>query len=96
MSCGGCQIHVIDRTTFRPVVTGVALIQMFRRFDPSNFAWRPPPYEYEHEKLPIDILAGSDRLRTQIESNAALDDIADSWREDEQAFAKTREAFLLY
>jgi uncharacterized protein YbbC (DUF1343 family) len=95
-ACGGCQIHVLDRTTFRPVVTGVALIQMFHRFDPTSFAWRPPPYEYEHEKLPIDILAGSDRLRTQIESNAPLDEIAGSWREDEQAFAKVREPFLLY
>jgi uncharacterized protein YbbC (DUF1343 family) len=95
-ACGGCQIHVTDRTAFRPVMAGVALIQMFHRFDPTSFAWRPPPYEYEHEKLPIDILAGSDRLRTQIESNAPLDEIAGSWREDEQAFAKVREPFLLY
>ena len=95
-ACGGCQIHVTDRTAFRPVKTGVALIHMFRRFDPTNFAWRPPPYEYEREKLPIDILAGSDRLRTQIESNVALDEIGESWREDEQAFVKLRESFLLY
>ena len=32
------------------------------------FAWRQPPYEYEQEKLPIDILAGSDALRSQIEA----------------------------
>ena len=28
-ACGGCQIHVTDRLTFRPVITGVALIQRF-------------------------------------------------------------------
>jgi uncharacterized protein YbbC (DUF1343 family) len=95
-TCGGCQIHVTDRTTFRPVITGVALIQTFRRFDPSSFAWRPPPYEYEHDKLPIDILAGSDLLRTQIESDVSLVEIAKSWRPDETGFRELREQFLLY
>jgi uncharacterized protein YbbC (DUF1343 family) len=94
--CGGCQIHVVDRSTFRPTLTGIALIQAFRRFDPSSFAWRPPPYEYEHEKLPIDILAGSDVLRRQIESDMTPQDIADSWRDDEMAFDQLRQQFLLY
>ncbi|MBI4887825.1 MAG: DUF1343 domain-containing protein [Acidobacteria bacterium] len=95
-ACGGCQIHVVDRDAFRPVLTGVALIQMFRRFDPAAFAWRPPPYEYEREKPPIDILAGSDRLRRQIESDAPLDELIGAWREDEDAFARLRRPYLLY
>ena len=95
-TCGGCQIHVTDRNTFKPVLTGVALIDTFRRQDPAKFAWRQPPYEYEHDKPPIDILAGSDVLRKQIESGTPLDEIAASWREDEQAFTQLRRAFLLY
>lgn len=94
--CGGCQIHVTDRGAFRPVLTGVALAQMFRRADPARFAWRQPPYEYEHDKLPIDILAGSDRLRQQIEADVPAVDIAASWERDEAAFRELREAFLLY
>jgi len=94
--CGGCQIHVTDRRAFKPVLTGAALIQMFRRFDPQNFAWRQPPYEYEHDKLPIDILAGSDVLRRQIESDLTPQAIADSWREDEEEFRRVRKPFLLY
>ena len=95
-SCGGCQIHVTDRAAFRPVLTGTALIQMFRRFIPETFAWRQPPYEYEHDKLPIDILAGSDALRQQIESQMPPAAIADSWRTDEAAFRDLRRPFLLY
>ena len=95
-ACGGCQIHVTDRAAFKPVLTGVALIQMFRRLDPQNFAWRQPPYEYEHEKLPIDILAGSDVLRRQIESDLTPQSIAESWREDEAAFEHERRPYLLY
>ncbi|MBI3047165.1 MAG: DUF1343 domain-containing protein [Acidobacteria bacterium] len=95
-SCGGCQIHVLNRHDFRPVLTGVALIQMFRRFAPASFAWRQPPYEYEREKLPIDILAGSDALRRQIERDAPPAEIAASWREDELAFERLRKPYLLY
>jgi len=94
--CGGCQIHVTAREAFRPVLTGVALLDTFRRFDAATFAWREPPYEYEHDKLPIDILAGSDVLRQQIESSTPLDEIAGSWREDERAFETLRRPYLLY
>jgi uncharacterized protein YbbC (DUF1343 family) len=95
-TCGGCQIHVIDRLTFEPVRTAVELIAEFRRQDPARFAWREPPYEYEHDKAPIDILYGSDRLRTAIEAGKGADALTPSWREDEQAFARQREKYLLY
>jgi uncharacterized protein YbbC (DUF1343 family) len=94
--CGGCQIHVTDREAFKPVKTGVALIGMFRRFDPGRFEWRQPPYEYEQEKMPIDILAGSDVLRQQIERGVPLEEIAASWREDEEEFRRLRQPYLLY
>ena len=94
--CGGCQIHVTAREAFRPVRTGVALLDTFRRFGPATFAWREPPYEYEHDKLPIDILAGSDVLRRQIESETPLDEISGSWQEDERAFDQLRRGYLLY
>jgi uncharacterized protein YbbC (DUF1343 family) len=95
-SCGGCQIHVTDRDAFKPVLTGAALIQMFRTQDPQAFAWRQPPYEYEHEKLPIDILAGSDALRQQIESDLPPQRMAESWHRDEEDFRGVREGYLLY
>jgi len=95
-TCGGCQIHVTDRSLFRPVLVGVALIGMFHRADPSRFAWRQPPYEYEHERMPIDILAGSDTLRGQIEADVPASEIAAGWRADEDAFRKLRAGFLLY
>ena len=95
-ACGGCQIHVTDRAAFRPVMTGAALIQMFRRTNPEKFSWRQPPYEYEHEKLPIDILSGSDSLRQQVEAGLPPTAIADSWRTDEAAFRDLRRPFLLY
>jgi uncharacterized protein YbbC (DUF1343 family) len=95
-TCGGCQIHVLDRAAFRPVRTAVELIDEFRRQDTARFAWRQPPYEYEHDKAPIDILYGSDRLRLAIESGEGAAALAASWEEDEHAFRRQREQYLLY
>jgi len=95
-TCGGCQIHVTARHLFKPVLVGVALAGMFWRTDPAKFAWRQPPYEYEHDKMPIDILAGSDTLRKQIEGDVPAAEIAASWKADEEAFRTLREPYLLY
>ena len=95
-ACGGCQIHVTDRRAFKPVLTGAALIAAFHRAAPERPLWRQPPYEYEHEKLPIDILSGSPALREQIEAGAGAGEMGNSWRGDERAFRELRAPFLLY
>ena len=94
--CGGCQIHVLDRTAFAPVRTAVELIAEFNRQDHGRFAWRDPPYEYEREKPPIDILYGSAKLRMAIESGLGADALADTWAADEEAFRRQREKYLMY
>jgi uncharacterized protein YbbC (DUF1343 family) len=94
--CGGCQIHVTDRETFPAVEAGVALLAAFRRAAPSRFSWRNPPYEYEAEKPPIDILAGSAELRGQIERGVPAREIADSWKPAVAGFVRVRDRFLLY
>lgn len=94
--CGGCQIHVTDRTSFEPVRASVELLIELRRQSPARFAWREPPYEYEHVKPPIDILYGSESLRTAVEAGRSADEIRATWKADEEAFARLRERFLLY
>jgi uncharacterized protein YbbC (DUF1343 family) len=94
--CGGCQVHVLDRRAFRPVEAGVALIEAFRAADPDLFCWKDPPYEYEHQKIPIDCLAGSSQLREQIDGGMSARDIARSWEPAVSAFLKIRERFLMY
>lgn len=96
VACGGCQIHVTNRQTFRPVMTSVALIEAFRAADPDRFQWLDPPYEYEHEKLPFDILAGSPALREQIQAGITAGEIAREWEPETAAFEKIRQKVLLY
>jgi uncharacterized protein YbbC (DUF1343 family) len=95
-TCGGCQIHVTSRQQFAPVKAGVSLMRECFGLAPDRFKWRDPPYEYEHDKMPIDILAGSPTLRQQIEQQVSLDDIVASWAPGEAEFAELRQPCLLY
>jgi uncharacterized protein YbbC (DUF1343 family) len=96
VACGGCQMHVTGRQDFEPVQAGVSLIRECFGSAPDRFAWRDPPYEYEHDKMPIDILAGSPELREQIEQQVPLEEIAASWRPGVAEFEEIRQAYLLY
>jgi uncharacterized protein YbbC (DUF1343 family) len=96
LTCGGCQIHVTERRMFRPVQTGVAILEQCRLAGLESFAWRQTPYEYEFERLAIDLLAGSDQLRCQIESGVPAAAIAASWEPAVAEFRTLRNAFLLY
>jgi uncharacterized protein YbbC (DUF1343 family) len=95
-TCGGCQLHVTDRERFQPVRVAVELLAAFRQQNPDAFAWRQPPYEYEHDKWPIDILYGSDRLRHTVDHGADVGGLIASWADDEHAFRRQREKYLLY
>jgi uncharacterized protein YbbC (DUF1343 family) len=94
--CGGCQIHVTDRKTFRPLRVAVEMLAEFKRETPEEKLWRDPPYEYEYVKPPIDILYGSDRLRKGIDAGEDPASIVRDWTRDEEAFRQLRQRFLLY
>lgn len=94
--CGGCQIHVTDRDKFKPFLTGVAILKAVHNTWPKQFAWNQPPYEYEEVNLPIDILAGSDRLRKDIETWKGLKEMEQWWKDELITFEKTRKKYLLY
>lgn len=56
--CRGAQLHVTDRAAFQPLRTALQILEAVRDAHPREFAWKQPPYEYEHDKLPIEILCG--------------------------------------
>ena len=93
---GGVQIHILDRSRFRPFRTGLALVKFYREMGADQFQWKTPPYEYEYDKLPFDILCGTDQIRRQIEDGRALNEIEHFWETDLQSFRKIRESYLLY
>ncbi|MFJ8004926.1 exo-beta-N-acetylmuramidase NamZ family protein [Streptomyces fagopyri] len=83
----GVQIHVHDRAAFDPVRTGIALLVTAKKVW-SGFAWRSDNW--------IDKLTGSIGVRTMIDAGATADEVVASWRDELEAFRRTRKAHLLY
>jgi uncharacterized protein YbbC (DUF1343 family) len=95
-SCGGVQVHVADARTFRPFETYLVLLREARRLAPRSFDWRREPYEFERERLAIDLLLGRADLRPMLESGAALADMEAAWTADLAAFLRLRRRYLIY
>ena len=93
---GGVQIHVEDRSAYRPFRTGLAVLRAYRESGGSEFKWKDPPYEYVTDRLPIDIICGTDRIRQQIEEKVPQQEIESGWAEGRQRFETRRKEFLLY
>jgi len=95
--CGGAQIHVTAREKFKPFKTVVGILKSVHSMYPKDLSWKNPPYEYEEKLLPIDILAGTDRVRKDIEGGRDLRDMELWWNEELRQFDKSiRKKYLLY
>ena len=57
-TCAGAQLHITDRDRFFPFRTGVEIIRYTQASYAAKFEWKPPPYEYEYRRLPIEVLIG--------------------------------------
>ncbi len=94
--CGGAQLHVTDRDAFQPVRTGVDVLVAAAALAPDRFAWRSPPYEYEEELPPIDILWGHARLREGVDAGASAGGILAETSHELDRFRRSVDPFLLY
>jgi uncharacterized protein YbbC (DUF1343 family) len=95
-TCGGVQLHVLDREAFRPVRTGLAVLAVLRDLAGGRFAWRTEPYEFVADRPAIDLLFGSDRERAALEAGKSAGGIARAWEAEEETFRQRRREFLLY
>jgi uncharacterized protein YbbC (DUF1343 family) len=94
--CGGGQLHVSDPGVFRPVRAAVEIIQAARTLAPDGFGWREPPYEYEADRMPIDLLWGHDGLRMGIDGGATGGELLHGVEAELAAFDAAVAPYLLY
>lgn len=91
--CRGVQIHIKNSSVFRSFRAALGFLAEAWRYRES--CWKEPPYEYEYEKLPIDILSGSEELRRAVEDydTEALLELS---KPDLKEYFKKVESSLLY
>jgi uncharacterized protein YbbC (DUF1343 family) len=94
--CGGAQIHVMDRNEFKPILTATAILKAVYELYPQKFRWKKPPYEYENKKMPIDILAGTNKFRQGIKSGKSLCKFEEDWQPKLATFNKYIKGILHY
>jgi uncharacterized protein YbbC (DUF1343 family) len=99
--CAGIQIHVddphYDHNTFRPWRLLALAFKALRVLRPDFDLWRDFPYEYEHDRLAIDLINGSPLLREWVDDpTAAPADLDALAATDEANWRTERESVLLY
>jgi len=96
VSCGGVQIHVLNRDMFEPWLAGIAMAKLAHDMYPDQFRWKVPPHEYVYDKNPFDVISGTAKIREAFEQGIALEEIAESTKEPLEKFKELREPYLLY
>jgi len=99
--CAGVQIHVedaaYDHDAFQPWRLQALAFKAIRRLRPDYELWRDFPYEYERDRLAIDLINGSELLRLWVDDPAALPGDLDALTvSDEVSWLQEREPVLLY
>ncbi|MEZ4648491.1 MAG: DUF1343 domain-containing protein [Candidatus Eisenbacteria bacterium] len=92
----GFQMHVLDRKPFRPVLAYIEVFRAIRAHHGRLFDWRKPPYEYETEKLPIDLITGNARTRQAIEDDIPAVELAREWMSELDQYRDAIRPHLLY
>ncbi|HWN38814.1 MAG TPA: DUF1343 domain-containing protein [Gammaproteobacteria bacterium] len=99
--CAGVQIHVEEEfyshAAFRPWRLQALMFKALRTLEPKYPLWREFAYEYEHDRLAIDLLSGSDLLRIWVDDRRSRPNDLDALvLADEKAWQRERRAYLLY
>jgi len=95
-TCGGIQVHLIDPERVRAFSVYLAVIREAMLLDRAAFDWRREPYEFEDDRLAIDLLLGRPDLRPMLESGASVGEMEAAWSGELSDFVRRRESFLLY
>jgi uncharacterized protein YbbC (DUF1343 family) len=94
--CHGFQLHILEPRRYRPYATTLTILRAVFSLHSDQFQWKPPPYEYESEKLPFDLITGDCAVRKAIEDLVPQEDLENAWRDDLKAFAELRKDYVLY
>ncbi|MGM0453865.1 MAG: exo-beta-N-acetylmuramidase NamZ family protein, partial [Thermodesulfobacteriota bacterium] len=94
--CRGFQIHVTDVYRYAPYATSLKLLAAILHHHGDCFEWQPPPYEYEWDTLPIDLIIGDSDVRRALEAGADPEALGRTWQPQLNEFVQRSRPYHLY
>jgi len=94
--CRGFMIHVVAPDIYDPYHTSLCLLQAVIKAHPEDFRWREPPYEYEYQRMPIDLILGDREIRTSMCSGIPVGKLRESWSSRLGEYDVERSRYYLY
>jgi uncharacterized protein YbbC (DUF1343 family) len=94
--CEGFQIHITGYAGYKPYFSALKLLQAVYYNHGDQFKWKEPPYEYEFEKYPIDLITGNPSIREAIERKNGIDAIETTWKKDLEEYLDISRKYRLY
>ena len=94
--CQGILVVPDNRNDFKCFEVYYEILRLIVNRYPEQFAWNPPPYEFEYERLPIDMICGSHVIREALEADIPFEDINAKIDSDVRFYRERINDFLLY
>lgn len=95
--CQGIQIHVTDTSKYYPVAVALEVFDATIETSVEGaLQFSSPPYEYENELIPFDILTGDSGMRTSLINRVPIRIEKERWRDEIEEFKKEFSGFSAY
>jgi uncharacterized protein YbbC (DUF1343 family) len=78
--CGGFQLQVTDPARFKTLRASLAVLSAINRVHPGLCRLRKPPYEYEYEKRPLDLILGDPNAADLLQKGAFALELEQAWQ----------------
>ena len=94
--CEGFQIHITDPVKYKPYFSTLKLLHAVYLYHGNEFRWKSPPYEYEFDKYPVDLITGNPSIRAAIEKTDQIDEIEKTWQTELEEYLHISRKYYLY
>ncbi len=85
-----------DAEAFLPYRTSLVLLQAMLQLYPDLFSYKDPPYEYEYERLPMDLILGDQEVRAALEQGVDVVELEHGWKDELDSFKERSRSVFLY
>jgi uncharacterized protein YbbC (DUF1343 family) len=94
--CNGVLVVPENANGFDAFRVYYEILRIIKAIHPDRFGWKQPPYEFEYQRLPIDMICGSNFIRESLEKNLDFAEIRPVIEAEISEYREKIENFLLY